>query len=59
MALEAEAGQDLLRARARVTKDPATRALAREMAEEEADHIVVVQRALERLVSHIKPRPGA
>ena len=43
---------------ARLSKDPATRALAREMAEEEAEHIVLVQRALESLVSHIQPRAG-
>ena len=38
---------------ARITEDPATRALAREMADEEAEHMVLVERALERLVSHI------
>lgn len=37
----------------RIADDAATRALAREMAEEEAEHIGLVERALERLVSHI------
>jgi len=44
---------------ARITTDPATRALAREMADEEAEHIVLVERALGRLVSHIQHRAGA
>lgn len=44
---------------ARIANDPATRALAREMAEEEAEHIGLVEHALRRLVSHIEHRAGA
>ena len=60
MALDAEKrAKAFFEHAARVTKDPATRALAREMAEEEAEHMILVQRALERLISHIHPRPGS
>ena len=60
MALDAEKrAKAFFEHAARITKDPATRALAREMAEEEAEHIVLVERALERLVSHIGQRPAA
>lgn len=60
MALDAETrAKAFFEHAARVTKDPATRALAREMAEEEAEHMILVQRALERLISHIHPRPGS
>lgn len=59
MALDAEKrAKAFFERAARLTKDPATRALAREMAEEEAEHMILVQRALERLISHIHPRPG-
>ena len=59
MALDAEKrAKAFFEHAARVSKDPATRALAREMAEEESEHIVLVQRALESLVSHIQPRAG-
>lgn len=60
MALDAEKrAKAFFEHAARVTKDPATRALAREMAEEEAEHMILVQRALQRLISHIHPRPGS
>lgn len=60
MALDAEKrAKAFFERAARLTKDPATRALAREMAEEEAEHMILVQRALERLISHIHPRPGS
>lgn len=60
MALDAETrAKAFFEHAARVTKDPATRALAREMAEEEAEHMILVQRALQRLISHIHPRPGS
>lgn len=59
MALDAEKrAKAFFEHAARVTKDPTTRALAREMAEEEAEHMILVQRALERLITHIHPRPG-
>lgn len=59
MALDAEKrAKAFFEHAARVTKDPTTRALAREMAEEEAEHMILVQRALQRLISHIHPRPG-
>lgn len=59
MALDAEKrAKAFFEHAARVTKDPTTRALAREMAEEEAEHMILVQRVLERLISHIHPRPG-
>ena len=60
MALDAEKrAKAFFEHAARVTKDPTTRALAREMAEEEAEHMILVQRALQRLISHIHPRPGS
>lgn len=59
MALDAEKrAKAFFEHAARVTKDPTTRVLAREMAEEEAEHMILVQRALQRLISHIHPRPG-